>query len=87
MRKYNCDLCQDTGLISIYGDFDKPYEECTHEANPSTIISILPMFDEVKHFDKIENGKSVKYHAYYLKGNLQKILTEENYKQIKQEVL
>ena len=45
------------------------------------------MFDEVKHFDKIENGKSVKYHAYYLKGNLQKILTEESYKQIKQEVL
>jgi hypothetical protein len=37
------------------------------------------MFDSVKHFTKIENNKEVIYHAYYLKGILQKIITDDAY--------
>ena len=41
----------------------------------------------MKDFRKIENNKEVIYHAYYLNGKLQKIITDDQYCQLVQEIL
>ena len=80
-----CKTCDGAGIIHIYDAFEKPYEECHDcEGHGAFLVngksfSILPMFDEVRHFTKIENNKEVIYHAYYLKGVLQKIITDDAY--------
>lgn len=86
MREFiKCEKCDGTGIVPIYEDFEKPYEECQDcEGHGAFAVngkrfSILPMFDSVKHYTKIENNKEVIYHAYYLKGILQKIITDDAY--------
>lgn len=89
----NCKSCDGTGIVPIYESFEKPYEECNEceghgaFAIDGTKFSVLPMFDVVKHFTKVENNNEVIYHAYYLKGTLQKIITDDQYCQLIQEVL
>lgn len=89
----NCKSCDGTGIVPIYEDFDKPYDECINCEGHGVFavngekFSVLPMFDEVKHFTKIEKNKEVTYHAYYLKGILQKIITQDEYTMLTQEVL
>jgi len=89
----NCKTCDGAGIIHIYDEFQKPYQEC-HDceghgvfAIDGTKFSVLPLFDTVKHFTKIEKNKEVIYHAYYLNGKLQKIITDDQYSQLIQEVL
>tara|TARA_Y100001973_G_C5091032_1_gene277521 strand:- start:305 stop:589 length:285 start_codon:yes stop_codon:yes gene_type:complete len=89
----NCRSCDGTGVISVYDKYTKPFEECPDceghgaFAIDGTKFSVLPLFDKVKHFRKIENNKEVIYHAYYLNGKLQKIITDDQYCQLVQEIL
>jgi len=88
-----CKSCDGTGIIPIEDKWENPYEECQDceghgaFANDGTKFSVLPLFDTVKHFTKIENNKEVIYHAYYLHGRLTKIITDDQYSQLIQEVL
>ena len=88
-----CKSCEGTGIVPIEDKWEKPYEECQDceghgaFATDGSKFSVLPYFDKVKHFTKIENNKEVIYHAYYLRGRLQKIITDDQYSQLIQEVL
>lgn len=86
-----CKNCDGAGIVHIYDEYSKPYEECP-DCDAFGVIavngekfSVLPMFDQVKHFTKIEDNKEVIYHAYYLKGVLQKIITQDEYSILTQE--
>jgi hypothetical protein len=87
----NCKSCDGTGIVPVDEDFTKPYDMCIDCDGygafliNNTKFSVLPMFDKVKYFTKIENNKEVIYHAYYLKGVLQRIITQDEYSKLIQE--
>ena len=86
-----CKKCDGAGIIHIYDAYSKPYEECPDcegygaYAINGEKFSVLPMFDKVRHYTKIENNNEVIYHAYYLKGVLQKVITQDEYSKLIQE--
>ena len=86
-----CKTCDGVGIIPIEEKWEKPYDECPDceghgaFAIDKTKFSVLPLFDTVKHFTKIENNKEVVYHAYYHKGILKRIITQDEYTMLQQE--
>ena len=87
----NCKSCDGTGIVPVDEDFTKPYDECIDceghgvYAINGEKFSVLPMFEKVRHYTKIENNNEVIYHAYYLKGVLQKVITQDEYSKLIQE--